>query len=276
MYDKVLALGHGTQVFYGTAQDARLLCQSLTSCRADHTNIVDGLADLLKSSTRRAQVRSSSREFTNDVTSESSQPTVLDMLSEVTTYPSQLEVRTNTNSFVRVAKSRSSLRDFKNGLVSQLRACSTHRGQSLRSHLRAAAVKQFSTLIQALTCGTLMINAPQDSSGFSVKTGALFFSVLFHSLMALSEIPDFFSKRPNILKYRSLGFYHGTAVMFEQTLYDLFSIFIQVTVFCLPFYFLVGLTTTAPAFFTYWVILFSKSMVSSIRPLLEMTKTNHT
>lgn len=261
MYDKILVLDQGKQVFYGSAQDARLYVQSMAAAQAKAINAIAALTNLLCSSTQTTHACLSGRNASEYDAFQLSQLIDCHHWSEEMDYPSRLEVQQNTNIFAQAMKSESSFWGFVNGLLAQLRARSIHRRQSLRGHLRAAAVKQFSTLIQALTCGTLMINAPQDSSGFSVKTGALFFSVLFHSLMALSEIPDFFSNRAKILKYRSLGFYHGTGVVLEQTLYDVFSIFIQVTVFSLPFYFLVGLTRSAPAFFTYWMVLFSKSMV---------------
>lgn len=62
-------------------------------------------------------------------------------------------------------------------------------------------IKQVSVIVQSLISGSLFYNAPSDSSGLFLKAGACFFSLLFNSLIAMSEVTESFQGRPVLSKY---------------------------------------------------------------------------
>ncbi|KAG5753808.1 hypothetical protein H9Q70_003571 [Fusarium xylarioides] len=97
------------------------------------------------------------------------------------------------------------------------------------------------------------LRTPQSSAGLFLKGGALFFSILYNSLLALSEVTDSFTGRPILAKHRSFALYDPAAFCVAQVVADLPILAFQVTQFGLVLYFLVGLKTTAAAFFTYLV-----------------------
>lgn len=74
----------------------------------------------------------------------------------------------------------------------QVYACIVRQYQIIWGDKTTFIIKQVVTLIQALIAGSLFYNAPDTSAGLFTKGGALFFSILFHSLLALSEVTSSF------------------------------------------------------------------------------------
>jgi ABC-type multidrug transport system permease subunit len=144
--------------------------------------------------------------------------------------------------------------------LTQIKAAVTRQYQILWGDKATFAIKQISTLVQALISGSLFYNAPDNSAGLFVKSGALFFALLFNSLLAMSEVTDSFTGRPVLSKHKSFALYHPAAFCLAQITADIPVLFFQVSIFSLVLYFMVGLTMTAGAFFTFWVIVFATAM----------------
>lgn len=122
--------------------------------------------------------------------------------------------------------------------------------------------RQVSTIVQALVAGSLFYNAPNTSGGLFIKSGACFFAVLFNSLLSMSEVTDSFTGRPVLLKHKSFAYFHPAAFCLAQIAADIPVILFQVSTFSVILYFMVGLTSTAGAFFTFWVLLIAITIVS--------------
>lgn len=146
----------------------------------------------------------------------------------------------------------------------QVKACVQRQYQIIWGDKATFFIKQISTIIQALLAGSLFYNAPEHTGGLFSKSGACFFAVLFNSLMSMSEVTDSFTGRPVLLKHRSFAFFHPAAFCFAQIMADIPVILFQVTTFSLILYFMVGLTQSAEAFFTFWIVLISITMVSRL------------
>jgi ABC-type multidrug transport system permease subunit len=76
----------------------------------------------------------------------------------------------------------------------------------------------------------------------------------------MSEVTDSFTGRPVLSKHKSFALYHPAAFCLAQITADIPVLFFQVSIFSLVLYFMVGLTMTAGAFFTFWVIVFATAM----------------
>lgn len=123
-------------------------------------------------------------------------------------------------------------------------------------------MKQGASLIQALMAGSLYYNAPDGSTGLFLKGGALFWSLLSHCLSAISEVVDSFTGRPIIIKHTRLALFHPEATCVVQISADIPIVFLQITLWSLVVYFMVGLATSAGGFFTYWLILITNNLCS--------------
>jgi ATP-binding cassette subfamily G (WHITE) protein 2 (SNQ2) len=108
--------------------------------------------------------------------------------------------------------------------------------------------------------GSLFYNAPMTSAGLFLKSGAIFFSLLYPALIALSEVTDSFTGRPVLAKHKSFALHHPAAFVFAQIATDVPILLFQITQFSLILYFMVGLRNTAEAFFTFLAVTFIAAM----------------
>jgi len=181
-------------------------------------------------------------------------------------YPTTDEAKTRTEDFrigVQHEKNKSLPKKspLTVGFVTQVKACVIRQYQILWGDKATFIIKQASTLIQALITGSLFYNAPNNSAGLFVKSGALFFALLFNSLLAMSEVTESFSGRPVLAKHKSFALYHPAAFCIAQIAADIPVLLVQISQFSIVLYFLVGLKQDAGSFFTFWVIVFTTAMV---------------
>lgn len=181
-------------------------------------------------------------------------------------YPGTQEAESNTREFVQAIQKEKHDSFLMNklpvtvGFTEQLKAAVIRQYQILRGDLTVLLIKQGSNIIQALTSGSLFYNAPNNSSGIFIKSGALFVALLFNSLLALSEVTDSFFGRPVLAKHKSFALYHPAAFCLSQIITDIPIQIFQVSAFSLIVYFMVGLTTEAGAFFIFWFVIFSTTV----------------
>ncbi|KAK4251297.1 ABC-2 type transporter-domain-containing protein [Corynascus novoguineensis] len=181
-------------------------------------------------------------------------------------YPTSELARENTRLFQEAvdAEKHSQLPSSSPLTVSfsaQVKACVFRQYQIVWGDKATFIVKQVFTAMQALIMGSLFYNAPANSSGLFVKSGALFFSLLYNALLSMTEVGDSFRGRPILVKHKLFGFYHPAAFCIAQITADIPLILFQVSIFGIILYFMVGFTATAASFFTYWVILVAATMV---------------
>jgi ABC-type multidrug transport system permease subunit len=150
------------------------------------------------------------------------------------------------------------------GFAQQVKACVIRQYQILWGDKATFLIKQISTIVQALIAGSLFYNAPSNSAGLFVKSGASFFALLFNSLLAMSEVTESFSGRPVLLKHKSFAYFHPAAFCIAQIAADIPVILFQVSIFSLILYFMVGLTMDAGVFFTFWIIVVATTFVSEV------------
>ncbi|KAK9327466.1 ABC-2 type transporter-domain-containing protein [Lipomyces starkeyi] len=267
LFDKVLVLDGGKQIFYGPVKDARPFMESLGFICGDGANVADFLTGVTVPTER--QIREGY---------ENSFPRNADMLlAEYEKSPIQARMLTEYD-YPRTVFAKERTEDFKEAVAhekdrqlpanssmttsfsAQVKACVIRQYQIIWGDKATFFIKQISTLIQALIAGSLFYNAPDNSAGLFVKSGALFFSLLYNSLLSMSEVTDSFSGRPVLIKHKSFAYFHPAAFCIAQIAADIPVILFQVTIFSVVLYFMVGLTATASAFFTYWIVVIAITM----------------
>ena len=268
LFDKVLVLDQGKQVYYGPATEAKSFMEELGFVCRDGANVADFLTGLTVPTER--LIRSGhEHKFPRDADSLRDayhrSLTSSQMKAELD-YPSTEHASNNTAQFkerVRLEKSRQlpASSPLTVNFAVQARAAVIRQYQILWGDKATFLIKQLSTIAQALITGSLFYQAPDNSSGLFLKSGALFFSILFHSLMAMSEVTDSFHGRPILAKHKAFAMYHPAAFCIAQITADIPIILFQISTFSVILYFMVGLTSSASAFLTYWALLFAVTMV---------------
>ncbi|KAH7271712.1 hypothetical protein B0J15DRAFT_509767 [Fusarium solani] len=255
LFDKVLVLDEGKEVYYGPLKEARPFMESMGFICQHGANVADYLTGVTVPTER--DVRP---EFENRF------PRNADMLRvEYEKSPIYQRMIAETRLFkegVRQEKDKK-LADkdpMTVGFIQQVKACVQRQYQILLGDKATFIIKQVSTIIQALIAGSLFYNAPILLVVCSSSLVLASSPSCFNSLLSMSEVTDSFTGRPVLLKHKSFAFFHPAAFCIAQITADIPVILFQVSTFSIILYFMVGLTSSAGAFFTFWVILVAITM----------------
>lgn len=270
LFDKVLVLDEGEQIFYGTREQARPFMEDAGFICREGSNIADYLTGVTVPTERRIRDGFESRFPRNAeaVRAEyEKSPIYTQMIAEYS-YPESDLARERTEEFKQgvafeTSKNLPKNSPFTVGFVDQVKICVQRQYQILWGDKGTFIIKQVATLCQALIAGSLFYNAPDNSGGLFVKSGALFFSLLYNSLLAMSEVNESFSGRPVLIKHKGFAYFHPAAFCLAQIAADIPVLLFQISMFGLVIYFMVGLSMSAGAFFSYWIIVFTTTMVSA-------------
>ncbi|PQE08025.1 multidrug resistance CDR2 protein [Rutstroemia sp. NJR-2017a BBW] len=266
-FDKVLVLDEGKQIFYGPREDAVPFMEDLGFLCDPAANKSDFLTSVTVPSAR-AIVEGYEKRFprTNDeILASYQQSPFHERLRAELDYPQSDEAKRNTTAFREIVTGEKHKLLPKNSTVttsfySQVKAAVVRQYQIVWGDKATLIVKQTSTLIQALVAGSLFYQAPDHSGGLFLKGGALFFGLLYPAFMAMSEVTDSFTGRPILAKHRSFGLHYPAAWVVAQIAADIPVALFQWSHFGIIIYFMVGLKTSASAFFTFWIIIISSAM----------------
>ncbi|KAH9203103.1 ABC-2 type transporter-domain-containing protein, partial [Leptodontidium sp. 2 PMI_412] len=268
LFDKVLVLDEGKQIYYGPLKAAKPFMEDLAFVCADGANVADFLTGVTVPTERRIRPNCEAKfpRTAEAILAEYQASTIKkDMMAEYE-YPTTQEAKSNTEEFVQAIKDEKHDSKLMGslpvtvGFTNQVKVATIRQYQIIRGDLRVVIVKQVSNLVQALSAGSLFYNTSTDTSGLFLRSGALFLALLFNSLLAQSEVTDSFFGRPVLAKQKGFALYHPAAFVIAQVIADIPIFLLQVTVFSLILYFLVGLTVSASAFFIFWFILFTTIM----------------
>lgn len=266
-FDKVLVLDAGREVYYGPMKEARPFMERLGFVCSDGSNVADYLTGV-SVPTERVIAPGHEKTFPRNpdaIRQEYQKSPIFTQMTSEYNYPETSEAQERTKRFqesVAIEKSphlpKSS--PFTVPFAQQVVACIKRQYQILWGDKATLAIKQGSTLAQALITGSLFYNAPADSSGLFLKGGALFFALLHNCLMAMSEVTDSFHGRPVLAKHKQFAYFHPAAFCIAQVTSDIPVIILQVTIFAIVQYFMVALKMAADAWWTYWIVVIASTM----------------
>jgi ABC-type multidrug transport system ATPase subunit len=215
LFDKVLVLDEGNQVFYGPREEARPFMESQGFVCGDGANVADFLTGITVPSERAIQPGFESRFPRNNIELEQAyhQSPIKANMDRQLDYPTLQEAKMNTQTFCEAVTIDKSNQLPKSSPMTvsfqdQVKACVTRQYQILWGDKATFIIKQGSTLVQALIGGSLFYNAPANSAGLFIKGGALFLALLYNALVAMSEVTDSFAGRPILAKHKAFAFFN--------------------------------------------------------------------
>ncbi|KAJ5473142.1 CDR ABC transporter [Penicillium sp. IBT 31633x] len=267
LFDKVLVLDEGEQIFYGSREQARPFMEEAGFICREGSNIADFLTGVTVPTERRVRDGFENRFPRNAeaLRAEYEKSSIHTQMTAEYSYPDSELARERTEEFKQGVAFETSKKLPKNspftvGFVDQVKICVQRQYQILWGDKATFILKQVATLIQALIAGSLFYDAPDNSAGLFVKSGALFFSLLYNTLLAMSEVIESFSGRPVLIKHKGFAYFHPAAFCLAQIASDIPVLLFQISMFGVVIYFMVGLTMSAGAFFTYWIVVFTTTM----------------
>ncbi|KAH6888187.1 ABC-2 type transporter-domain-containing protein [Thelonectria olida] len=267
LFDKVLVLDEGKQVYYGPMKEARPFMEQMGFICQHGANVADYLTGVTVPTERAIQPGYEDRfpRTASALRAEYEKSPIYDGMIAEYDYPTTPLAQERTKAFKEGVHGEKDKRlpaksSMTVGFVPQVKACVQRQYQILLGDKATFLIKQVSTIVQALIAGSLFYNAPSNSAGLFIKSGACFFAVLFNSLLSMAEVTDSFTGRPVLIKHKNFAFFHPAAFCIAQITADIPVILFQVSSFSLILYFMVNLTMSAGAFFTFWVLLIAITM----------------
>ncbi|KAM0513439.1 hypothetical protein ACHAPE_007903 [Trichoderma viride] len=264
LFDKVLVLDEGKEIYYGPMREARPFMENLGFICDNGANVADFLTGVTVPTERkiRDEMKLKFPRTAGAIRSEYENTAVHNQAITEYNYPTTEEAQTKTKLFqegVAYEKDKGlpASSSFTVSFWTQVRTCIKRQYQIIWGDKATFFIKQFSTIVQALIAGSLFYNAPDNTGGLFVKSGACFFALLFNALLSMSEVTESFKGRPVLIKHKSFAYFHPAAFCIAQIAADIPVILVQVSAFSLILYFMVGLTVSAGHFFTFWIIVVS-------------------
>ncbi|PSN71258.1 multidrug resistance protein CDR2 [Corynespora cassiicola Philippines] len=266
-FDKVLVLDEGKQIFFGPREQAVPFMEELGFICDPAANQADFLTGVTVP-TERVIAPGFEDKFprnAEEIRAAYEKSSIKSMMLAECDYPDHAETKQNTADFKEMAAREKDPRLPKKAgesasFYTQVKTTVVRQFQIMWGDKWTLFMKQASATIQALVGGSLFYDAPMNSAGLFLKSGAIFFTLLYPALIALSEVTDSFTGRPILAKHRSFALHHPAAFVLSQIATDIPVMLFQIVQFGLIIYFMVGLKDTAEAFFTFIAISFMAAM----------------
>ncbi|GAA5916936.1 hypothetical protein JCM6882_003833 [Rhodosporidiobolus microsporus] len=263
-FDKVLVIDAGRQVYFGPAKEARQYMMSLGYADLPRQTTADYLTGCTDPNERQLAPGLSEA----DVPSTSEQLEAAFKKSDI-----HARMVAERDAFRAQAESDEKHRqDFREAVATDKRKGVSKKSvytASFAAQVWALMVRQFQLKMQdrtdiavvwvnnlavSLIAGSVYYQLPQTASGGFTRGGAIFMGLLYNSFQGFSELPSQMQGRPVMYKHRNFAFYRPAAASIAGIAADLPQNLALMLVFSIVLYFMVGLYSSAGAFFSYYLI----------------------
>ncbi|KAJ7109815.1 ABC-2 type transporter-domain-containing protein [Mycena epipterygia] len=264
LFDKVMVLSEGRQVFFGPPSEARGYFESLGYKALPRQSTADYLTGCTDPNERQfAPERSANNTPSTPEALESafqSSRFCHDLDASREKYKVLMETEKADQEAFRAAvaadkkKGVSKKSPYTLGFTGQVRAL-TKRQFQMRMQDKFQLYTSFSlSTILGLVLGAAFFNLPLTSAGAFTRGGVIFTALLNTCLDAFGELPSQMLGRPILRKQTNYSMYRASATALANTLADLPFSAARVLVFNLPVYFMTNLNRSAGGFFTFHLI----------------------
>ncbi|KZZ99435.1 BMR1-like protein [Moelleriella libera RCEF 2490] len=273
LFDKVMVIDQGRQVFFGPAKEARAYFEGLGFAPRPRTTTPDYLTGCTDEFERQYAPGRSKENAPHDseTLSEAFRTSSLHqkLESDITEYMASLE------------KQKHRYDDFEMAVRESKRGTSKRSVYQVGFHLQVWALmkRQFALKLQdrfnltlswirsiviAIVLGTLYLNLEKTSASAFSKGGLLFVSLLFNAFQAFSELAGTMLGRAIINKHRAFAFHRPSALWIGQIIVDQAFSASEIMLFSIIVYFMTGLVRDAGAFFTFYLMILSGNIAMTL------------
>lgn len=257
LFDKVLVINQGRQVYYGPATEAKPYFEGLGHECPPTTTVTDFLTSMttprvpakVDAGTRLVKISRSSSE--------------LQKLYRDSAYHKQALASIEAAESTRSPAGGFKRRQFSVPLWRQTYLCSKRQFRVLVTNYQNWLMEAACIVVQSLAIGTLFRDQPRETRSFFILACSLFFCVLVPSLQAMAEFANTFATRDLVMRQKQYGFYRPMSYALGLALTDMIW---KVVVICynIPQYFLTGFQYRADKFFIWFFVLYVEHMALSM------------
>ncbi|KAH7398520.1 putative ABC multidrug transporter [Pyrenochaeta sp. MPI-SDFR-AT-0127] len=254
LFDKVLVLHEGHQIYFGPTRDARSYFTGLGLTSRNWSTTPDFLTSVTKAEDRliRAdfpgQVPNSASEYADTWLSSPARARLRQQIHE---YDARFPLA-NTEA-LKKHTANNSLLPYAISVPKQISLCAARGFLRLKNDLNAPISALVGNLIISLILGSMFYDLPENTESFFGRGVLLFITMFLNTSLAGFECIAIWDIRPMIEKHLRYAFYRPLAEAIASVLVDLPNKLILTLVFNVPLYFLSNLRRTPAAFFTFYL-----------------------
>ncbi|PSK35722.1 hypothetical protein C7M61_004203 [Candidozyma pseudohaemuli] len=271
MFDKVVLLYEGYQIFFGSTASAKEYFVNMGWHCPQRQTTADFLTSLTNPSQREPQygfedkVPRTPKEF-YEIWQKSPERAAL--LGEIDEYLASEEINARAHRFKEhhLATQTSRTRAKSSYTVSfdmQVKYIMQRNWLRLKGDPSVTVSNVVCNIIVSVLIATIFNHLKFDTESFYSRTAVLFFAVLFNAFCSLLEVFSLYEARPVVEKHKKFALYRPAADALASIITELPPKIITSIGFNLILYFVVHLRQSAGHFFFYWLINFTCTLAMS-------------
>jgi ABC-type multidrug transport system ATPase subunit/ABC-type multidrug transport system permease subunit len=271
-FDKVTILYLGSQIFFGTLTEARAHFVGLGfECKPRQTT-ADFLTAITDPTGRRVRPgfeNSAPRSPADFVLAWKASKFYTQLRKDMEQYKAQFSsVDSELEKFKILQSSQKARRQraqspYIADMPGQIMGTLKRSYQRLIGDKGYLAATSFSAIFMALIMGSVFVNTPSSTSGFFSKGGVLFFAILYNALQTMAEVATQYVQRTIVQKHKGFALYHPFVDSLSSMFVDWPYKIVNVLLFDVIVYFMVGLKREAGPFFIFVLITYLATLTMS-------------
>ncbi|KAK1834136.1 ABC-2 type transporter-domain-containing protein [Podospora conica] len=274
LFDKVLVIDEGKQVYFGPASEARSYFEGLGFLPRPRQTTPDYVTGCTDDFEREYQEgRSAENAPHSPATLEAAfnasklaKSLELEMAAYKTSLAEEAAKHEDFKVAVLEAKRRGAPKKsvYNVGFHQQVWALMKRQFVLKMQDVLALVLSWIRSIIIAIVLGTLYLNLGQTSASAFSKGGLMFISLLFNAFQAFSELAGTMVGRPIINKHKAYAFHRPSALWIAQIIVDQAFAASQILLFSVIVYFMTNLVREAGAFFTFYLMVLSGNIAMTL------------
>ncbi|KAI9831805.1 MAG: hypothetical protein M1819_004702 [Sarea resinae] len=272
VFDKVVLLYEGRQIYFGRTTDAKEFFTTMGFHCPDRQTTADFLTSLTSATERVVKPGWEDRvPRTPDEFAEAwkKSETHAQLMRDIESYEKQYPIGgEQLQKFIASRRAQQAKRQrvkspYTLSFGQQIRLCVVRGFQRLRGDPSLTFTALFGNFAMSLIVGSVFYNMPHTTASFFQRGSLLFFAVLLNAFSSALEILTLYAQRPIVEKQARYALYHPSVEAIASMLCDMPYKITNAFTFNLPLYFLTNLRREPGPFFFYVLISFASTMVMS-------------
>ncbi|KAG2177326.1 hypothetical protein INT43_007983 [Umbelopsis isabellina] len=264
LFDKLLVLDEGRVIYFGPTTDAKAYFEDMGYFCPDRKSTPDFLTGLCNPLEREIKpgfedkvpldcYGFEQRYKESDIHQ--------NMMKQLAQYEEEVSASKPSISFKDAMKEEHQRHTrlkspYTSSFYQQVKALTIRQYQLVLGDPFALYTRYGTMIFQGLIMASCFYMLPLTGTGAFSRGGGLFFCALFNTLASQSQLVAYMMGRPVLEKHKQFALYHPSAFYIAQVILDIPLGIIQVIIFQLCVYFMMGLDLDAGKYFTFMVTIF--------------------
>ncbi|KIW94662.1 uncharacterized protein Z519_04639 [Cladophialophora bantiana CBS 173.52] len=284
VFDKVVLLYEGRQIYFGNTEDAKRYFVDLGFHCPERQTTADFLTSLTNPAERIVRpgfenlVPRTPKEFAQTWQESSTRENLLHAIAAFEQeYP---KASSSLETFKKSRKAQQgslvpSKSPYTISVPMQIKLCIIRGFQRLMGNMSFFLITVFGNFAISLVLGSVFYDLPFSTASISSRGTLLYFAILFNALNSALEIFSLYEQRPVVEKQARYALYHPISEAIASVITAMPSKLISTFAFNVPLYFMSNLRREAGAFFIFLLFGFTCTLTMSMifRTIGQSTRT---